>query len=113
ERVGRAIRKPTIEAMLSYSTGKLGHGWVYALNTALDETGAAVVPLLIALVLLLKGSYRIGYGLLLISALLALAALTVARVVFPLPSRLEQGGERTARAAGFTRSYWLYMLASA
>jgi hypothetical protein len=28
------------EAMLSYSTGQLGTGWVYALNTALDETGA-------------------------------------------------------------------------
>ena len=26
ERVGRAIRKPTVEAMLSYSTGKMGRG---------------------------------------------------------------------------------------
>jgi len=40
ERIGRAIRKPTVEAMLSYTTGKLGRGWVYGLNTALDETGA-------------------------------------------------------------------------
>src|SRR5205823_1733212 len=51
ERVGRAIRKPTVEAMLSYSTGKLGRGWVYGLNTALDETGATVGPLVLALVL--------------------------------------------------------------
>src|SRR5947207_10021934 len=35
ERIGRAIRKPTVEAMLSYSTGRLGKGWVYAVNTAL------------------------------------------------------------------------------
>ena len=111
ELVGRAIRKPTIEAMLSYSTGKLDQGWEYALNTALDETGAAVGPLLIALVLLLKGSYRTGYGLLLVSALLALAALIVARIVFPLPSRLEEGGAPAAQAKGFTRSYWLYMVA--
>ncbi len=109
ERVGRAIRKPTVESMLSYTTGSLGRGWVYAVNTALDETGATVGPLLIALVLFLKGGYRTGYALLLISALSALAALTVARVVFPLPSRLETG--RTAQATGFTRSYWLYMLA--
>ena len=27
ERIGRAIRKPTVEAMLSYSTGKHGKGW--------------------------------------------------------------------------------------
>src|SRR5262245_51132573 len=46
ERIGRAIRKPTVEAMLSYSTGKHGKGWAYAVNTALDETGATIGPLL-------------------------------------------------------------------
>lgn len=28
ERIGRALRKPTVEAMLSYTTGELGKGWV-------------------------------------------------------------------------------------
>src|SRR5438067_12339504 len=77
ERTGRAIRKPTVEAMLSYSTGKLGRGWVYALNTALDETGATVGPLVIALVLFFKGSYQTAYALLLVSTGLTLASLTV------------------------------------
>jgi MFS family permease len=45
ERISRAIRKPTVEAILSYSTGKHGKGWVYAVNTAMDETGATVGPL--------------------------------------------------------------------
>jgi MFS family permease len=111
ERIGRAIRKPTVEAMLSYTTGELGKGWVYAVNTALDETGATIGPLLIALVLLLRGSYQAAYALLLIPALLALASLLVARIGFPLPSRLEHG--RTAAASGFTRSYWLYTCAGA
>src|SRR5438034_9862162 len=57
ERIGRAIRKPTVEAMLSYSADKVGKGWVYAVNTALDETGATIGPLLIACVLFFKGSY--------------------------------------------------------
>src|SRR5437660_952977 len=111
ERVGRAIRKPTVESMLSYTTGSLGKGWVYGLNTALDEIGATIGPLVIALVLFLDGSYKTGYALLLIPTVLALAALTVARVVFPQPSRLEVGP--TAQAKGFTASYWLYMLAGA
>jgi MFS family permease len=111
ERIGRAIRKPTAEAMLSYTTGKHGKGWVYAVNTALDETGATLGPLLIALVLFLGGSYRAGFATLLISAVLALAALTTARITFPLPSRLETG--RTARAKGFGAAYWLFMLAGA
>jgi hypothetical protein len=111
ERVGRALRKPTVEAMLSYTTGELGKGWVYAVNTALDEIGATIGPLIIALVLLLNGNYRTGYALLTISALLALAALIAARVSFPLPSRLEQG--RTATAGGFQRAYWIAMVAGA
>jgi MFS family permease len=113
ERVGRAIRKPTVEAMLSYTTSQYGRGWVYALNTALDETGATLGPLLIALVLLGAGgtAYRTGYAVLLVSSLLALATLALARVFFPAPSRLEAGP--TTQAKGFTPSYWLYMIAAA
>src|SRR5436190_22775372 len=111
ERIGRAIRKPTVEAMLSYTAGELGKGWVYAVNTALDEIGATIGPLLIALVLILKGDHQTGYALLLIPALLALASLTVARIRFPLPSDLEKG--KIALARGFTRAYWLYMAAAA
>lgn len=113
ERVGRAMRKPTVEAMLSYSTGKHGRGWVYAVNTALDETGAMLGPLLMAAVLYTGADFRAGYRWLLASSLLALVALTVARLWFPLPSRLQEGGPATATARGFTRAYWLYMAAGA
>jgi predicted MFS family arabinose efflux permease len=109
ERIGRAIRKPTVESMLSYTTNELGKGWVYALNTTLDEIGATIGPLIVALVLFLKGSYRTAYASLLISTLLALAALTAARIIFPLPSNLEKG--HTASTKGFTKTYWLYMVA--
>ncbi len=115
ERVGRAIRKPTVEAMLSYTTHTLGRGWVYAFNNALDQTGAVLGPLLMALVLTLRGSktttveaYKIGYATLLVSALLALATIAVARLFFPDPSRLE--ARPTTRLKQFTPSYWYYML---
>src|SRR5215469_2345465 len=110
ERVGRALRKPTVESMLSYTTGTLGAGWVYGLNTALDETGATIGPLLAALVLFLHGNYRTAYALLVISAVLALLSLTVARVNFPLPSTLEEG--ETAPEKRLTAAYWLYMAAA-
>jgi MFS family permease len=113
ERIGRALRKPTVEAMLSYSTGKHGKGWVYAVNTALDETGATIGPLLIGLALYFKMDFRSAYGLLLISSVFALVALAGARVIFPVPAKLEAGGPATAQAKGFTRPYWLYMVAGA
>jgi predicted MFS family arabinose efflux permease len=40
-----------------------------------------------------------------------LTFLVVARIGFPVPSRLEKGGPSTAHRGGFTRSYWLYMIA--
>src|SRR5437762_7852766 len=82
ERIGRALRKPTVESMLSYTTGSLGKGWVYALNNALDQVGGTIGPLIVALVLLMKGSYRTGYAVLLIPTLLTIGTLTVARMFF-------------------------------
>lgn len=113
ERAGRAIRKPTVEAMLSYSTGKHGRGWVYGVNTALDETGATLGPLLIALIVWQRSGFRTAYAVLLISSLLALGALVAARLQFPVPAKLEEGGPATAHATGFTRAYWLYTAAGA
>jgi len=107
ERIGRALRKPTVEAMLSYTTGRHGKGWVYAVNTALDETGATIGPLIVAGVLFLRGSYQNAYAMLLLSTLLALAALALARLRFPLPERLEH--EDTSSTSGFGPSYWLFM----
>jgi len=94
ERVGRAIRKPTVEAMISYTTGELGRGWVYGLNTALDETGATIGPLVIAAVLAVRGSYQFGYALLAVPALLALISLVAARIEFPVPSKSNRGRRR-------------------
>jgi MFS family permease len=111
ERAGRAIRKPTVEAMLSYTTEELGKGRVYALNTALDETGATLGPLAVAAILFLGGDYRTCYAALLVAVALSLAALVVARVTFPVPSRLGQG--HTAQGQQFSRAYWLYMAAGA
>jgi MFS family permease len=110
ERIGRAIRKPTVESMLSYTTGKFGRGWVFSVNTAMDETGATIGPLLVAAVLFFKGSYQMAYALLLVSSLLALTSLVAARIGFPVPANLEQG--QTAPEQRFTASYWLYMAAS-
>src|SRR6266516_3898324 len=75
ERTGRGIRKPTVEAMLSYAGKSIGAGWVFGLNEALDQAGATIGPLLMALVLYVNGGFRTGFGVLLIPALLCLAIL--------------------------------------
>jgi MFS family permease len=109
--IGRGLRKPIIEAMLSYTTRQYGRGWVYAVEDALDKTGRTLGPIVITAVLFLNGGYRTGYALLAIPAVLALSSLTFARIQFPAPSQLEEHHE--ARAQSFSAAYWLYMLAGA
>jgi len=112
ERIGRALRKPTIESMLSYTTTKLGKGWVYALNTALDETGATLGPVLIAVFLFFKFDYKESYALLLISSALSIIILVIARLSFPVPASLEKKSTDTGKTK-FEAAYWIYMSAGA
>ena len=111
ERTGRAIRKPSTDAMLSFAGHKLGRGWVFGLNEAFDQAGATLGPLIISFVLFRHGSYRTGFALLIISALLTIAIVFVASNLFPNPRELEAG--HGLEAKGFSRSYWLYLIAGA
>jgi len=111
ERIGRGIRKPTVEAMLSYAGRSIGAGWVFGLNEALDQAGATVGPLLMALILYLSGGFRTGFAVLLIPALLCLAILAVARLLHPRPHELEEGAGHTFETTNLTRAYWIYLAA--
>jgi len=111
ERVGRGIRKPTVEAMLSYAGKSIGAGWVFGLNEALDQAGATIGPLLMALVLYLNGGFRTGFGVLLIPALLCLAILVAARLLHPRPHELEKGTGHTIATTNLRRAYWIYLAA--
>src|SRR5213083_2957829 len=111
ERVGRGIRKPTVEAMLSYAGKSIGAGWVFGLNEALDQAGATIGPLLMALILYFNGGFRTGFGVLLIPALICLAILVAARLLHPRPHELEEGAGHTFTTTKLTRAYWIYLAA--
>ena len=113
ERTGRGIRKPTVEAMLSYAGKSIGAGWVFGLNEALDQAGATIGPLLVALILYFNGGFRTGFGVLLIPALLCLAILVAARLLHPRPHELEEGAGHTFATTKLTRAYWIYLAAGA
>src|SRR5437016_10652401 len=106
ERTGRAIRKPATEAMLSFAGKQIGHGWVFGLNEALDQTGATIGPLVISLSLFEHGNYRNAFALLLIPALLTIAIIFAARYFFPNPHDLE--ATEKIESEHFHGAYWLY-----
>jgi predicted MFS family arabinose efflux permease len=113
ERTGRAIRKPSVDTMLSFAGKSIGRGWVFGLNEGLDQAGAAISPLIVALVLYLKGGYRTGFAVLVIPGLLCLATLIVARLLHPTPHEMEQEAADFSEVKVFPKAFWIFVGAGA
>jgi len=112
ERFGKAVRTPARDAMLSYASKEVKRGWGFGLHEAMDQIGAVTGPLIVSAILFFKGSYRYGFAVLLVPALIAVCILVVARIIYPSPLEMEKTSEKPA-GKGFTRVYWLYLAAVA
>ncbi len=112
ERMGRAIRSPLRDAMLSHAASRTGLGWGFGLHEELDQTGAVIGPLLVSLILALTGAYRIAFALLAIPATMSLILLLLARRQYRRPQDLEPL-TRSVAVRGFSRGFWPYTTAGA
>jgi MFS family permease len=112
ERMGKAVRTPARDAMLSHATAQTGRGWGFGLHEAMDQIGAMLGPAVVALVLYFRGGYGNAFGLLLIPALLALGVLAAARFLYPRPRDFEEDQEKQGKK-GFPRIFWIYLAAVA
>ncbi|MDE1887965.1 MAG: MFS transporter, partial [Gammaproteobacteria bacterium] len=92
ERIGKGVRNPAKDALLSRAGRELGHGYAFGLHEFLDQLGAVAGPLLVAGVIALSAhhgfdsagtGYRVAFAVLLIPALLALFFLWRARGLEP------------------------------
>ncbi len=77
ERVGRGIRKPVIAASLSEAGRHVGDGTAFGINEILDQVGATAGPLIVAFAAV-RGGYSLGFGVLIVPALITLLVLAVA-----------------------------------
>jgi MFS family permease len=108
ERVGKAIRNPPRDVMLSYAAREIGYGWAFGVHEALDQSGALVGPLVVAAVLYMRGNYRLAFAVLLVPALVTLSFLVVARLLYPRPEDLE-ATVPDVQAQGLPRVFWIYL----
>jgi MFS family permease len=127
ERFGKAVRTPARDTMLAYASTDLGRGKAFAFHEALDQSGALLGPLLVAAMVAVSG-YRLGFAVLAVPGVLAVAVLALLRRAVPAPAAYESpapgeqvpargtgtcarpAGLRTALAMtrGFSRRFWLY-----
>lgn len=114
ERIGKAIRSPSRDTMLSHATYQTGHGWGFALHEALDQVGAVIGPLIFTAAFVQRNSYQDGFSILWIPAVLTIVVLLVARLRVPAPEKLEDAPAQEARGASVTmklsRRFWVYAI---
>ncbi len=108
ERIGKALRTPARDAMLSHATHQLGRGWGFGLHEALDQVGAIAGPLLLTAVLAAGSSYRAGFLLLAVPAGVAIGILATARRLNPSPRDLEVD-VAAVQPTGLPRAFWIYL----
>ena len=110
ERVGKAIRSPSRDAILSHATKQVGRGWGFAIHEALDQVGAIIGPLIFTAVFILNGGYEQGFALLFAPVILMMLILLLARMRVPSPERLEhEDGPKPKGGKGkLPRVFWIY-----
>ena len=112
ERMGRAIRNPPRDVMLSHAARQFGLGWGFGVHEAMDQFGALSGPLVLAAVLARHGDYRTAFAVLLIPAVITIAILIAARLAYPRPQEME-AHVPDIHAGGLPRVYWIYLTGAA
>ncbi len=92
ERVGKAVRTPARDTILSHATTSVGRGWGFGVHKALDQVGAVIGPLVMVAALAITGGYAAGFLVLGIPLIGVTAVLLFARYAVPRPGRLETNG---------------------
>jgi MFS family permease len=112
ERIGRGIRSPIRDAMLSHAANHTGLGWGFGVHEAMDQSGAVIGPLVVAAALYLHYGYRQAFAVLLVPALLSIGLLLVARFLYPRPRDFDLTPP-ALKPKGLRQNYWLFVIAMA
>lgn len=115
ERVGKAVRSPAKDTLLSHATAATGRGRGFAVHEALDQIGALIGPLLVAGMLALTGGdYGPALGVLALPGVAVLALLLWLRARVPDPEAYEREAavgtapRQQAQGGPLPGAFWTY-----
>lgn len=89
ERIGKHLRGPARDSLVSHATKKIGAGLGFGILEALDQMGAFIGPLIFAISLSYSKSYTNGFIFMLLPIILMLIILFNAYKKIPQPHKLE------------------------
>ncbi|MDX2010891.1 MAG: MFS transporter [Myxococcaceae bacterium] len=116
ERMGKAVRGPAKDTLLSWASASTGRGKAFGVHQVFDQLGAVAGPLLVAAVLSAHAhDHRSAFGALLVPGLGVLLVLVWLRHRAPEPWRFEAGPAPRSplagspEARGLPRRFWKYL----
>jgi len=116
ERIGKAIRSPARDTILSQACSQVGTGFGFGLHEAMDQIGAVAGPLIFSVFFMLIGkekigitAYQKGYAFLWIPFFLVMLCLFISYRKVPHPAALEKVSTVSDKLSSV---FWLYTLFS-
>ena len=116
ERVGKAIKKPAKNTLVSFASSEIGQGKGFAYQEFLDQLGAFLGPVILFIIGYVKkadklmSTYRICFLILGIPALITISLVLISKYKYPHPEMFEKveisDGKFTMR-----KSFIFYMIA--
>lgn len=116
ERVGKAIKKPAKNTLVSFAASEVGTGKGFAYQEFLDQLGAFLGPVILFVIASVKetddlfSTYRISFALLGIPALITIGLVLYSKIRYPHPEMFVKKAEETEEFH-FRKSFIFYMLA--
>lgn len=116
ERIGKAVKKPAKNTLVSFAASEIGTGKGFAFQEFLDQLGAFLGPVILFVISLVKGTselfstYRICFAFLGIPALITIALTIFAKIKYPNPETFEKAEEEKTQFK-FQKSFAFYMIA--
>lgn len=117
ERIGKALRSPARDTILSQASVQVGTGFGFGLHEAMDQIGAVAGPLIFTLFFAALGrreagivDYQRGYWFLWVPFLLLMLCLVIAWRRVPRPEILEAATKKEKASDTLSKVFWLYSL---
>lgn len=121
EKVGKAVKKPAKDTIVSFAATENGVGKSFALGEVLDQLGACIGPMILTLTYVIKSDldsyhkYTVGFAVLGIPAIVCMGLLFWAFFKFPHPEQFERDESPKDKEVSFAKkpAYILFLVASA
>jgi MFS family permease len=117
ERLGKALRSPAKDTILSQATKQVGTGFGFAIAEVLDQIGAICGPLIFTVLFVIIGKgdrsladYQHGYFLLWIPLALVLLCVFFAYRAVPNPEVLEIPLAKNPESDKLSKVFWVYTI---